>query len=43
MKDATGGVAGAGACAEGSAAVRFVHWCGSLDDVFFAVGVGEVR
>ena len=47
LADATaGGVAGAVACTAsgvGSAEVRAVHWCGSVDDGFFAVGVGEVR
>ena len=43
---ATGVVAGAGACAAGgvgSAEVRVVHLGGSIDNVLFAVGVGEVR
>ena len=41
LADATTcGIAGARACAAGavrSTAVRVVHWCGSVDDVFFAV------
>ena len=39
-------IAGARECAAGavrSTAVRVVHWCGSVDGVFFAVGVGEIR
>ena len=47
LADATTcGIAGARACAAGavrSTAVRVVHWCGSVDGVFFAVGVGEIR
>ena len=38
---ATGGVSGVGACA--AAAVCVIHWGGSVDDVFFAVSVVEVR
>ena len=38
---ATGGVSGVVACA--AAAVCVIHWGGSVDDVFFAVGVGEIR